>query len=385
MKPDLMKKTAILASIFSALSLAIIFFAAENAENFNLNRHGMGMVLAAAEEELTPDTGTVEQGDEDAGLADSGTDAVTDTAMPGVAAPMPKDGEEKPLSFELGNTTSTNFLSIPLPEGIAATDITIENHYMDEEMRVVIGSAAGDFYAAAPIGGNRRNIVSGSYINMGEDAILRFILDGSFECRSIMEEGRIYIEFVPPREMYDKIVVIDPAYGGSEYGISANELDEKDLTLDIAIKLKELLDETDIKVYYTRLADNNQDEEKRVRIANNARVDMLIRIEGDADADSRTFGTTAIYNETFFIPHFNSVELADVLEREVVLSIIGKAVGLKAATADDYVIANATVPAAAIRVGYLTNTQEATLLKREDYLEKIARGIYNAIMEIYDE
>ena len=384
MKPDLMKKTAILTSIFSALSLALIFFATENAEIFSLNRHGMGVVLAV-EEEPAPDAGTVEQSDEDVDLAGSGADAVADTAMPSVAAPMPKDGEEKPLSFELGSATTTNFLSIPLPEGTAAVDITIENHYMDEEMRVVIGGAGGDFYEGELIGGNRRNILNASYISMGEDAILRFVLDGSFECRSIMEEGRIYIEFVPPREMYDKIVVIDPAYGGSEYGISANELNEKDLTLDIATRLKELLDETDIKVYYTRLSDNNQDEEKRLRIANNARADMLIRIEGDSDADSRIFGTTAIYNETFFIPHFNSVELADVLEREVVLSIIGKAVGLKPATADDYVIASATVPAAAIRVGYLTNAQEATLLKRADYLDKIAQGIYNAIMVVYEE
>ncbi|MDR0219862.1 MAG: N-acetylmuramoyl-L-alanine amidase, partial [Lachnospiraceae bacterium] len=83
------------------------------------------------------------------------------------------------------------------------------------------------------------------------------------------------------------------------------------------------------------------------------------------------------------IPSFGSVELANLLETEVVTSIRGKAVGLKPATANDYVISNATVPAAAIKVGYLTNAQEAILLGREDYIEKIALGIYNAIVQVY--
>jgi N-acetylmuramoyl-L-alanine amidase len=183
--------------------------------------------------------------------------------------------------------------------------------------------------------------------------------------------------------MYDRIIVIDSAYGGSDTGIVANDLHEKDIVLNITMRLKELLDETDYKVYYTRLDDNNLSEEKRVRVANNTKADMLIRIQADGDDDSMVNGTTAIYNENFFIPRFGSIELADILEREVVLSIRGKALGLTPATAYDYVIGNATVPAAAIKVGYLTNAQEAILLNRDDYIEKIAVGIFNAIQAVY--
>ncbi|MDE7358578.1 MAG: N-acetylmuramoyl-L-alanine amidase [Lachnospiraceae bacterium] len=46
---------------------------------------------------------------------------------------------------------------------------------------------------------------------------------------------------------------------------------------------------------------------------------------------------------------------------------------------------NATVPAAAIRVGYLTNSQEAILLQREDYIRRIAEGIYNAVLKAYEQ
>ena len=48
-------------------------------------------------------------------------------------------------------------------------------------------------------------------------------------------------------------------------------------------------------------------------------------------------------------------------------------------------ISKATVPAAAIRVGYLTNGQEAILLQREDYIQRIAEGIYQAVMQAYEE
>jgi N-acetylmuramoyl-L-alanine amidase len=288
------------------------------------------------------------------------------------------------LSFEIGRA-DTNYLIIPVPPGTKAADIIIENHYLEEEMRVVLNGADSNFYAETLILGNHRDIISGTFEETRSGTTLRFFLNDIYEYRSIMEDERIYVEFVPPREMYANIIVIDPAYGGSDKGIVANELAEKDVTLAIALKLKEMLDQTGYKVYYTRLDDHNLEEERRVWLANNTKADILIRIEGDGDEDSMQNGTTAIYNGSFFIPSFGSVELANLLETEVVTSIRGKAVGLKAATANDYVISNATVPAAAIRVGYLTNTQEATLLGREDYIEKIALGIYNAILQVYEE
>jgi N-acetylmuramoyl-L-alanine amidase len=289
------------------------------------------------------------------------------------------------LIFELGSA-DTNFLTIPVPAGTGLMDIEITNHYLDNEMRIVIrGISDINFYARNVISGNRKNITAGSYEIAGTNVILKFSLDNIYEYHSIMEDNKIYIEFVPPREIFDRIIVIDPAFGGNDSGIIANELKEKDVVLSIATKLKELLDQTDIKVYYTRLYDsNNPSDEKRVRIANNTRADMLIRIQVDSNDDSMVNGTTAIYNESFFIPRFGSIELANILEREVVLSIRGRAVGLKPATALDYVISNATVPAAAIKVGYLTNAQEAILLGRDDYLEKIAVGIFNAIMAVYE-
>jgi len=366
MTNKLMKKTAIFSLIFSVIVLIVVFFAMENS-------------VLLAESRFSEPPPPIEE-------EDIPEDKIVETIVPDdVVTPIITENPNRDsLIFELG-TADTNFLIIPVPPGTHRNDITIKNHYLIDEMWIIIENVAEDFYATNIISGNRRNIIGGTFEIEDNNAILKFVLDDIYEYRNILEENHIYVEFVPPREVHNRIIVVDPAFGGSETGIVANDLMEKDVALSVALKLKELLDQTDYMVYYTRTTDSNLSDEKRVRIANNTRADMLIRIEADSNESSLVNGTTTIFNQTFFIPHFGSPELAYILETEVVLSIRGNALGLAGAGADDYVIANATVPAAAIRVGHLTNAQEATLLKREDYIEKIAIGIFNAIQTVFEE
>ncbi len=292
--------------------------------------------------------------------------------------------EAQELAFVLGES-NTSYLRVPLPEECKAEDIVIENHYMDQELCVLVGNAGSDFYHENAISGNRDMIRQGNYETMKNGVKLKFQLTEIFEYRTILENNDLYISFLSPREMYDKIVVIDPACGGLNAGYVENGLSEKDINLQIAQKLKEKLDKTDIKAYYTRMDDVNPEEEDRVKLANETKADMYIRIQVDANEDSSVYGTTTAYNGDYFIPGFGSVELADVLEREVVISIKGKALGLSEAQAQEYTLKHITIPAAAIKVGCITNKQEAILLGREEYCDKIASGIYNAIISVYNE
>lgn len=377
-KNSLMKQTAVCSLLFSVATLGLIFYMS-------------GRPAVAIEDIAQDEIQRAAMGEEGAGdgLVDRrgnlDSNGLTDTVNEPVSAGTESGSMDGyALTFALGGADTT-YLSIPLPPGTGAEQVTIENHYMDEEMWVVVQGMAAEFYETAAVSGNRKNITAGTYKQEQTGTVLKFALDDVYEYRNILEEDKLYIEFVAPREMYDRIIVVDPAFGGSETGYSDGTLKEKDIALAIAGRLKEKLDQEAIKVYYTRMDDNNLSEEKRVKIANNTKADMLIRIEANADEDSMVNGTTAIYNEDFFIPGFGSIELADILEQEVVSNIKGKAVGLAAATETDYVIRNATVPAATIKVGYLTNAQEAILLKKDDYIEKIAVGIYHAIMKVYEK
>lgn len=287
------------------------------------------------------------------------------------------------------NNQSTNYFCVPMPESVKAEEVVLENHYMNEELWVSITSSQPEifreFYAAAAVYGNSGCVVDGRFEAGKERTCLRFALDGVYEYRSIFEDHILYVEFVPPKEAYERIVVIDPAYGGEEMGVTVESAVAKDITLNIAKALKTRFDQSDVKVYYTRMDDSNPASADRVKLSAATKADMLVRIEVSGDENSKLYGTTAVYNNHFFIPGFGNVELADLLEREVVTSISGKAAGLIEAAEEDEVIGGATVPAAAIRVGYLTNSQEAILLQREDYIERIADGIYNAVMKAYEQ
>lgn len=282
---------------------------------------------------------------------------------------------------------STNYFCIPMPESVKAEEVVLENHYMDKELWVCINTEQKKeyetFFRTTGVYGYSDNVEDGR-VEADEDRIcLCFALNGVYEYRSIFEDHTLYVEFLSSKEMYEKIIVIDPAYGGEEQGVAVEGILSKDITLDVAKALKTMFDESDIKVYYTRMDDTNPAAADRVELAAATKADMLIRIEVSGDENSKLYGTSAVYNSQYFIPGFGNVELADLLEREVVTSISGKACGLIESSEEDWVVNSATVPAAAIRVGYLTNSQEAILLQREDYIRRIAEGIYNAVMKAY--
>ena len=348
-----MKKTVVLCSVFVAVAMSIMLHYCANK---------IVIVTDVAQDEVVR---AAQSSTENAGM---------------------EDGNE--IEIDRGRQ-NTNYFCVPIPPDVRVEEVTIENHYMDRELWVSIEpeniSEHDTFYETNGVYGSCEEVLDGHFEVEKDRICLRFRLTDVYEYHSIFENNTLYIEFVPPKEVYDKIVVIDPAYGREDTGVATDTVAAKDITLNVARALKEKLDDTDIKVYYTRMDDSNPDEEYRARLAEATKADMLIRIEVGSAESSKQYGTEAVYNGRFFIPGFGSVELADLLEREVVTAISGKANGLLEAAQNDIVINEATVPAAAIKVGYLTNGQEAILLQREDYIQRIAEGIYLTILKVYEE
>ncbi len=288
---------------------------------------------------------------------------------------------ENALAFD--TETATDYLCIPLPEGSKAEEITIENHNMDQELYVLIQNVQESYYAEHALMGNRTGVEAGFYHETEDGVALVFELTQVYEYRTVFENNELYISFLNPREIYNRIVVIDPSCGGLDRGEEGNGVIDKELTLQIAKKLNEEVDECKIKAYYTRMDDVNPDAEQRVELANEVKADMYIEISVDSREEEAVYGVSTVYNDQYFIPGFGSVELADLLERELASEIKTKALGLEKAS-EESKLRYATVPAAEVRVGCLSNKQEAILLKREDYIEKIANGIYNAIISSYE-
>lgn len=354
---QLMKKTAIYTTLFAIVAMAMMIF-------YSANK--VVVVTGVAQDEVVHSMGTAKQEETPESIQDMNRISFDQT------------GQEM------------DYFCIPLHSCVTAEKVTIENHYMDKELWVSIkqdekDDSCEEFYRSTSVYGKRDAVIDGYFEEGDEIFWLKFKLNDIYEYSSIFENNNLYIEFKMPKEVYDRIVIIDPAYGGEEIGATTVEAVGKEITLEIARAVKEKLDTTDIKVYYTRMNDTNPSADNRVDLTNAVKADMLIRIEVNESQDKKLFGTEAVYNSRYFIPEFGSVELADLLEREVVTAISGKANGLIESTESDEVLNRIEVPAATVRVGYITHEQEALLLQRKDYAEKIAEGIYQAIMRAYEE
>lgn len=293
--------------------------------------------------------------------------------------------EELNLIKFSSDMVNTEYLCIPLPAKTDPESIVIENHYMDYELYVVLKDATEEFYRDNALSGNHEPITDGHIEVQPEGVRLKFSMKGLYEYKSIMEDDMLYISYYMPRELYNRIVVIDPACGGSDEGISSNNYCEKDITLNIAKELKSRLDDSGIKIYYTRMDDVNPSENVRIALANVTKADAYIRIEVSEDESTAKYGVAALYNDEYFIPGFGNVELADLVEKEVTTAVKGRAIGLVKSETSDYTLLHSVVPSTIIKVGYLTNEEEASLLGRDDYVSKIADGIYNAIVSLYEQ
>ncbi|MDB5271893.1 MAG: N-acetylmuramoyl-L-alanine amidase [Chitinophagaceae bacterium] len=85
-------------------------------------------------------------------------------------------------------------------------------------------------------------------------------------------------------EYHIKTIVIDAGHGGKDPGCSNSSQKEKLITLDIAMKLGELLQHNmpDVKVIYTRKDDHFVELHDRAAIANKAKADLFISIHVNA-------------------------------------------------------------------------------------------------------
>ena len=126
------------------------------------------------------------------------------------------------------------------------------------------------------------------------------------------------VRFTGPPEAVDPSVfplpveriVLDPGHGGSSPGTAAAGLTEKALALDIAYRLRNLLDDR-YRVAMTREADMNVALDRRTLIANRARADVFVSIHVNWLPANRACGV-----ETYYLGPTDDPELSALAERE---------------------------------------------------------------------
>jgi N-acetylmuramoyl-L-alanine amidase len=109
-------------------------------------------------------------------------------------------------------------------------------------------------------------------------------------------------------------IVIDPGHGGHDTGtIGPTGLMEKDLCLDVALRLGKIIEQRlpGADVIYTRSDDTFVPLEERTNIANQAKADLFISIHANSSRDSGARGI-----ETYYLNMKGSAEAMEVAARE---------------------------------------------------------------------
>ena len=114
-------------------------------------------------------------------------------------------------------------------------------------------------------------------------------------------------------ESHITVVVIDPGHGGKDWGASMGKAKEKDIVLDIALKLGSIIkvNYPNVKIVYTRKTDVFVPLHQRANIANKNRADLFISIHVNAVDKKSVHGT-----ETFVLGQHRSKDNLDVAKKE---------------------------------------------------------------------
>jgi N-acetylmuramoyl-L-alanine amidase len=210
-------------------------------------------------------------------------------------------------------------------------------------------------------------------------------------------------------------IVIDPGHGGHDPGAQGKGVTEAELVLDVSLRLQKLLEKVHgVEVILTRQTDEFVPLQDRTALANREGADLFLSIHANASANNQARGI-----ETYFLDFANNLSAAAVAARENAAS--GQAMGalpdfvkaialnnkldesrelatliqhamvdrlrgpnktvksLGVKQAPFVVLIGASMPSVLTEISFLTNAQEAKLLKSSSYRQHIADALFAAI------
>ncbi len=217
-------------------------------------------------------------------------------------------------------------------------------------------------------------------------AVIYITFNNIYASLVYQDDENIYIDLRRPKDVYDKIIVVDAGHGGTDPGTysQGEEYYEKEINLSIVLYLQELLDREDIKVYYTRTSDETIFLNPRVYFANDVEADFFISIHCNGNESSEPRGGEVLYNDIRLDNGFTSEQLAQICLDELINVTHNVNRGL-VKEEEVIIVKKAKMPMALLEVGFMSNTEEMDFLAQERNRRDIAKGIHKAIMKAYEE
>ena len=275
---------------------------------------------------------------------------------------------------------NANVLYLDKKDKIDTGSVKFEDHYLDGYFDVTLpGDYESDYgYGTYDVKGTVVENIEVS--TKGGNTTFRF-KQNRISAYEVTDEGDSYaIRVKNPKEVYDKVLLLDAGHGGKDPGTSGNGMQEKNLNLTIARKIAQKLQGSGIKVYMTRDSDVYPENSTRAKTANDI-ADLMVSIHMNSGPE------TANGTETLYQVHANdngarltSKQLAEILQGKVVSATGNTNRGAKLWT-DVLILNRTTVPAVIVEVIFITNTGDALKISNPTYQDQVAQAIADGIQE----
>jgi len=217
-----------------------------------------------------------------------------------------------------------------------------------------------------------------------------------------------------PRPAF-QTVVIDPGHGGTDVGVrAAGGLEEKQLTLDVARRVRQRLEmRLGVRVVLTRDDDRASGLDERAAAANNSKADLFLSLHANAALAPTMSGAEVFHlrlddegeealrdvaeavtlpvlgggRRTLEIVRWDLAQVAHVESSAVFASMLEEELRRRVPMsprpmqqAPMRVLTGANMPAALVEFAYLTNPEQAETVKGEEFKNAIAEALYDAIV-----
>ena len=180
-----------------------------------------------------------------------------------------------------------------------------------------------------------------------------------------------------------KVVVLDPAHGGIDRGVSAHGLHEDDVAFDVANRTANRLRTIGVEALLTRDAYSGPDERTRAARAEEVGADVVISVHCDGSTSPQAAGVATFFwgDDRIGARSATGAHLASLVQREIVARTGMTDLRTHACTFD--ILRVTKMPAVQVELGYLTNPLDADRLADPEFRDLVAEALVVAIQRLY--
>lgn len=186
-----------------------------------------------------------------------------------------------------------------------------------------------------------------------------------------------------------RVIVIDPGHGGVDGGTSGSGLLEKNLTLDLSLRLRALLQKAGYRVEMTRDSDTDVARLFPSRLSGRHKRDLQNRL--DFIRQSRAIGAVSIHINSstnlsdrgpivFYGVH-SEVSKALAVRVQAAVNAVSGSTQRPLGRKNLFLIRHAPCPMVLVEVGFITNHDDVARLRTPAYRDKIVAAIATAMKE----